>query len=269
MKRTALILVLALVTGSAGVASAQEYKETYNAAIAAAEAKNYVDAFAKYEQAAKEAAAAGDEDIAKKAHIMCAKLAKINGTNAYKSGDFAGALATFEAGLTHEPTYMPNMYMKGLAQKKLGNVEEAMATLAATAEGPDGKTGRVAAKAIRDHYHAEASKLAAKDNMSTAEAGQVRALIAKMQEFGQDPDANSHFYLGLAAKAEGKYAEAVTHADAALAAHRGSRSDKAKLFFLKGESLLSQGNKDAAKTAFAEAAFGSYKASAEHYLETL
>lgn len=269
MKRTALILALALATGFAGTASAQEYKETYNAAIEAAKAKNYADAFSKYELAAQQATAAGDSDIAKKAHIMCAKIAKVTGTAAYKEGNFDKALADFDAGLKHEPAYMPNMYMKGLTQKKLGDIDGAMATLMETANGADGKTARTAANAIRDHYHAEASKIASKDAMSGADAAQVRELIAKMQEFGQEPDANSHYYLGLAAKAEGKYEEGITHADDAIGMHRGSRSDKAKLYFLKGECLMLQGNNDAAKTAFAEAAYGSYRASAQHYIETL
>jgi tetratricopeptide (TPR) repeat protein len=269
MKRTALILALALLTGYAGVASAQEYAETYNEAIAAAEAKKYAEAFKKYELAAQQATAAGEKDIAKKSHIMCAKIAKIIGTEAYKAGDYTKALAEFESGLKHEPSYMPNLYMKGMTQKKLGDIDAAMASLMETADGADGKTGRTAAKAIRDHYHAEASQIAAKETMSKAEAAEVRTLLGKMQEYGQEPDANTHYYLGLAAKAEGKYAEGITHADDAIAAHRGSRSDKAKLYFLKGECLMLQGNNADAKVAFAEAAYGSYKASAQHYIETL
>ena len=269
MKRTPLILALAIVTGFAGTASAQDYAETYNAAIAAAEAKNYAEAFKKYELAAQQATAAGEKDIATKSHIMCAKIAKITGTEAYKAGNYTKALADFEAGLKHEASYMPNLYMKGMTQKKLGDVDGAMTSLMQTANGADGKTGRTAAKAIRDHFHAEASQLASKETMSKADAAQVRELLAKMQEYGQEPDANTHYYLGLAAKAEGKYAEGIAHADSAIEAHRGSRSDKAKLYFLKGECLMLQGNNNDAKAAFSEAAYGSYKASAQHYIETL
>jgi hypothetical protein len=269
MKRTVIILALAIATGYSGVVSAQEYRETYNAAIAAAEAKNFSDAYAKYELAAQQAEAAGDADIAKKSHIVCAKIAKIIGTEAYKAGNFTEALAQFEAGLKHESGYVPNLYMKGLTQKQLGDLDAAMTTLAEAANSNDAKTARAAADAIRDNYHAEASQLAAKEPMLTADAAQIRSLIAKMEEFGQAPDANSYFYLGLAAKAEGKYNEAITFADQAIALHRGGRGDKAKLWFLKGECLVAAGNNAQAKQAFSEAAFGSYRASAQHYIDTL
>lgn len=269
MKRFILIFSLAFVTGLAGVASAQEYKETYNAAIAAAEAGNYADAYNKYELAARQAEAEGDTDVAKKAHIVCAKIAKIVGTEAYKAGDFQEALAEFEKGIKHEPEYVPNLYMKGLAQKQLGDIDAAMTTLAEVANGRDQKSARTAAEAIRDYHHAEASKLAARDPLSSPDAQQIRSLIASMQEYGQQPDANSFFYLGIAAKAQGNYDEAVSFADQAIQVHRGSRADQAKLHFLKGESLMLAGENALAKEAFTAAAFGSYKASAEHYLETL
>lgn len=269
MKKTVAILALTIATGYSGVATAQEYKETYNAARAAALAKNYDDAFAKYELAAKQAEAAGDTDIAKKSHIVSAKIAKILGTNSYKAGDFAKALAQFEAGIKHEPAYAPNVYMKGLTQKQLGDLEAGMATLAEAAKSNDTETARAAANAIRDNYHAEASQLAAKTAISPDDATRIRELIAQMEAFGQAPDANSYFYLGLAAKAEGKYEEAISFADKAIEIHRGGRADKAKLWFLKGEALVAAGNNAGAKEAFSEAAFGSYKASAEHYIDTL
>ena len=51
--------------------------------------------------------------------------------------------------------------------------------------------------------------------------------------------------------------------------HRGTASDKAKIWFTKGEALVALGNVDAAKEAFQNAAVGAYRQSAEHYLETL
>ncbi len=61
----------------------------------------------------------------------------------------------------------------------------------------------------------------------------------------------------------------MSSADQALELHRGSRSDKAKIYFVKGESLVGLGDSDGAKEAFQNAAVGTYRASAQHYLETL
>jgi len=55
----------------------------------------------------------------------------------------------------------------------------------------------------------------------------------------------------------------------ALEMHRGSKTDKAKIFFVKGEALMNVGDMTGAKAAFTNAAYGTYAASAKHYLDTL
>ncbi|NNE34423.1 MAG: hypothetical protein HKN13_04265 [Rhodothermales bacterium] len=247
-----------------------EYKEEYNKALEAQKAKNYTLAYTHYEKAAQMASAAGDESIAQKSHVMCAKLAKVNGTAQYKAEDYAGALATFEAGIAHEPKYMPNLYMKGLTQKAMGNTDEALGTFLAETKGSDNKTGRTAAKAIRSHFGAQASAIVSKENISGAEADQALALLDELQtKYEQTPDANSLFYRGLALKAKADYASCVNVMDSAVDIHRGGNTDKAKLFFTKGECLMMAGDNDAAKIAFGKAKFGSYAKPAQHFIETL
>jgi len=90
-----------------------------------------------------------------------------------------------------------------------------------------------------------------------------------MMGYGIEADADTYYYQAEAAKIIGDYAQAVTLADQAIEIHRGSLTDKAKLYFVKGESLMYSGDVDGAKEAFAGATYGQYKASAEHWIETL
>jgi tetratricopeptide (TPR) repeat protein len=256
-----------LVVGSSS-ALAQEYKEVYNEALAAAGAKKYTEAYQKYERAAELAKAAGDDEVSSLSLKVLAQLDKIFGSRDYKKGDYEAALTSFNKGIAHNPSYMPNYYNKGLALKKLDRIDEAMAALKIAADGNDRKVAREADDAIRSHYHAEASRLLAKANPTSADADRALAQLAEMESF-TSPDADTYYYIATAYSAKGDYAQAVSMADEALKIHRGGRSDKAKIHFLKGEALMYAGDNDAAKAEFANAEYGQYAQSARHYIENL
>ncbi len=249
-------------------ANGQDYKESYNEALAAANAKDYNTAYQKYQEAADLAKAAGDSEVTNKSLKVLSQLDKIFGSRQYKRGNYEEALTYFNKGIAHNPDYAANYYNKGLALKKLGRVDEAMETLKSAAGMNDRKVAREAEEAIRSHYHSEASRHVAKENPRAADADRALAALAEMESFAS-PDADSYYYMATAASIKGDYAQAIDFADKALEIHRGGRSDKAKIYFVKAEALMYSGNVDAAKSEFRNAAFGSYKASAEHYIETL
>ncbi len=264
----AFLLVFSFSAASVNAQDDQAYKEAYNAGIAAAEAKNYTAAYTEYGKAADLATQAGDQEIAEKSRKIMAKIDKLLGTRAYKAGNYELALQHFDTGLTLDPAYAPNMHNKGLALKKLGRMDESMAALKMAADSNDSKTSRAADKAIRGYYHSEASKLVAKDNASSSDAQTAISLLTQMQEY-VTADADTYFYTATAHSVLREYSAAVAAADQALAIHRGSKADKAKIHFAKGEALLNAGDSSGAKASFTEATYGSYKALAEHYLETL
>lgn len=265
--RTTLALLAILVAGS-GSTLAQEYKEVYNEALAAAGAKNYTEAYQKYEQAAELAKAAGDDEVTNLSLKVLSQLDKIFGSREYKNGNYEAALTSFNKGIAHNPSYMPNYFNKGLALKKLERVDEAMAALKTAADGNDRKVAREAEESIRSHYHAEASRLLAKANPTSSDADRALTQLAEMENY-TTPDADSYFYMATAYSAKGDFAQAVSMADEALKIHRGGRSDKAKIHFLKGEALMYAGDTEAAKAEFANAAYGQYAQSARHYIENL
>jgi tetratricopeptide (TPR) repeat protein len=103
---------------------------------------------------------------------------------------------------------------------------------------------------------------------SSADADQALAHLARLAGL-VEPDADVMYYTAEAFKAKGDFAQSVASAEQALELHRGSRTEKAKIYFVMGEALVGLGDTSGAKDAFQNAAVGSYRASAEHYLETL
>lgn len=259
------LIVLAM---TASVSFAQPHKEAYNRALEAQKAKNYTQAYAEYSQAKAGAQSAGDTDLVAKCNKIMAKLDKLFGSQAYKAGDYQKAVGHFDSGIALDPTYSANYYNKGLAMKKMGSETEALALFKTAMEGKDAKVKRAAEKALRSHFHAKASAMIAKSGAGSADAAAAIAELDKMKEY-VEPDADTHYYLATAHSLAGNHAAAVSSADAALAIHKKGRSDKAKIHFVKGEALLAAGDTDAAKASFAEAVYGQYKNSAQHYLDTL
>jgi tetratricopeptide (TPR) repeat protein len=275
LKPFSLAVLLAFVIG--GITTlpvlAQEYKESYNAAIEAAKAKDYTTAYSAFVEAAKLADEAGDKEIAQRARKVAAQIDYNTGKQLVANENFDEGLKRFEQGIALFPQYSNNYSGKALALKKLNRDDDAIQAYQELIDY--GKANNVSQavregeKGIRDHYIYLASSALGRSSEPTAsDARAAIGYIEKLQEF-VEPDADIYFYLAAANHTLGNYEEAIQYADQALQLHSGSRSDAAKIHFVKGEALMYNGNTAAAKESFQSATFGSYKSLAEHYLETL
>jgi tetratricopeptide (TPR) repeat protein len=270
-----LILLMAGLIGlGSTTATAQEYKETYNAAREAALAKNYKVALEKYLEAADGAKAEGDGDVERGSRKVASQLAYILGRAELQKDQFDAAIRYFDQGIKQYPSNAQNYLARGSALKQAGRTDQAIAAFAQTMEvataGSDTKTARQAEEAIRGHYVFLASSALSRNGARTskADADEAMGYIQTMLQY-VDADADTYYYTAESQKVKGEYENSVASADQALEVHRGSRTDAAKIYFVKGESLMNMGQIEAAKEAFRNAAYGNYRASAEHYLETL
>ncbi len=264
------LLMVAAILVAPGPVAAQQYKEDFNAALEAAKDPTaFADARSLFASAATGADEASDSEVAQRARHIAAQLDYKLGTAALKAENFSVALEHYLNGETIFPTYIRNSYGKALALKNLGRIDEALDTFktVASAQG-DRRTSLAAEKAIRDHFMNQASTLLAKRNASRADADAAQAAIASLLEF-MEADADVHYYTALAHYTKGEGEAAIASAQQALNIHTGSRSDKAKIYYVLGEAYVSVGNRDAARDAFSNAVYGTWKQSAEHYLETL
>lgn len=269
-----VVLLTFLVGGfTASSAFAQEYKEAYNAAIEAAKAKSYDKAYTEFTRAAKLADAADDKDIAQRARKVAAQIDYNSGKQLVAAEKFADGLKRFEQGIKIFPSYSNNYVGKALALKKLDRDEDAIKAyqelIAFGEKNNDTQAVREGQDAIRDHYvFLASSALGRRSEPSASDAREALTHLEKVQEY-VEADADVIFYQAAAHNALGEYAQAIALANKALEMHRGSKSDAAKIHFVKGEALMYNGDNAAAKEAFRNATFGSYKSLAEHYLETL
>lgn len=271
---TSFVGVLLLATFLVAPVSAQEYKEAYNAGLAAAKAKNMTEALQKFTLAANGAKAAGDTDVERRSNKVVAQIEYNLGLAEVRSENYQAALTHFQNGITRFPSYSKNYLGRGSALLKLDQVDDAVAAFQQAIDAGntenDRQTARAAQDAIRAHYIFIASSALAKNGgrPSAADVQTAMTTLARVQEL-VEADADILYYTAEAHKFSGDFANAVAAADRALELHRGSRTDKAKIYFVKGESLVGLGDEAGARAAFTEAAVGTYKASAEHYLETL
>ncbi len=271
----ALLLLFLATSLSAATALAQDdqaYKKAYNAGLAAYKAKNITEARAQWVKAADLARQAGDKDIAKKSNYYVAQLDYKLGLGAYKKDQFEQAIKHFKEGTARYPEYVKNLYGEGLALKKLNRTDEALAkfqeTIAAGDKYRDRETAGEAKERIREHFYYLASSAVSKQNASKSDADRALGALTSSKEY-LEPDADYYYYTAVAYNIKGDYGQSVSMADQALGLHRGSKTDKAKIYFVKGEALMYAGDTAGAKAAFQNAAYGSYAASARHYLDTL
>ncbi len=264
-----LLLLIILLTGfSITPLLAQDYKQLYNAALAAAKEKDYPTARENFMKAAPLAEQAGDAEIARKSRYVAAQIDYKLGVIALKAREYEQALTHYRNGLAIYPAYLKNRYGEGLALKKLGRLEEALKAWSEVEKSKDRKTSRLARTAIRDHFYYQASTAVGKENATPADADRALAAIAGLSQY-LEPDADYYYYTAVAHKIKGAYNECVKAAEMALEVHRGSRSDKAKIYLVKGEGLMMSGDNANAKIAFQNAAYGRYRVVAEQYLSTL
>ena len=274
-KRSSFVILLAILIGgiSASPVFAQAYKEAYNAGIEAAKAKNYDKAYTEFTKAAKLAKGEGDNDVAQRASKVAAQIDYNLGKQLVAEEKFDAALKRFETGITLFPQYSNNYLGKALALKKLERDEDAISAyedlIAFGKENNDSQAVQEGQQGIRDHFiFLASSALGRQAEPSSSDAREALGYLEQLQEY-VEADADTYFYQAAANNALGNYAEAISLADQALEMHRGSKTDAAKIYFVKGEALMYDGNTAAAKQAFQNATYGSYKSLAEHYLETL
>lgn len=264
-----------LPTSSQAQAS-EEYKKVFNQALEDAKAKQYQKAYDGFLKAAQMARQAGDQETAQKALRIVAQLDYNFGLQAYRNNKFDQAITHYNKGIEHDAALAKNYLGKGLALLKLNRTEEGLSTLrqalTVSQKAQDNETRQSAEKAIRDHYLYLASSTLAR-NGGNPTPGDAREAIQYLDQLLQitevSPDADVYYYYAEALKTIGEYPKAVEMGQKALELHRGSRTDKAKIYFVLGEVYMLMGDRENAREAFSNALYGNYKAPAEHYLSQL
>ena len=283
-------LILALLVFGFGVSPAlaqtPQYQKDFQAAgktmqeaVSALKAEKQAEAGEAFSTAYQQfisvhtaASEAGDSELANRAKGLAGQLAYNAGFIAMRQENFDTAVDHFNAGIEIYPTYAKNYQGKAIALNKSGQSDTAMQTFVKAAEvGRANGQYQVANKAeaaIREHFIYQASQRLAAENPTASDASAALTALDNLEEY-LEPGAKSFYYRAVAYDAQGDFDQAVSFADQALAEHTGSRTDKAKIYFIKGEALMKLGQNTAALQAFENASYGQYESSAQHYIEQL
>jgi len=248
----------------------EQLKTAFKTGLQAAKADDADKAYTNLEQALQLAEATDQGNAAGQITAYLQKLPKNWGNSAIEKEDYEQALTHFEKGVTYAPDDAYMHYGKGLALVNLDSTETGLNTLKEAIEvgnrtGNTRVTG-LATERIRGEFLARASKAL---NAQSPSAAQIETALSALDEMGTyvDPNAQSLFYRARALFEQGSYSSALSTAQEGLDLHQGSRSDAAKYHFIVAESQMELGDKASACQTFEQAAFGDYKARAEHYLK--
>lgn len=274
----ALVLALVLSLGAAPAlaqngdkaAKMEELKSSYAGFQKAAKSDDYETAYSQLETAISLAEELEQSNALGQLRQFQQNLPTKWGNTALENENYQQALFHFNHGVDYSSQDAYVYYGKGLA---LVNMDSTSAGLDAMREAisvgentGNTRVVEIATERIRDEFVSRASQALSKQNPSESDANTALEALDTMRQY-VDPSAKSLFYRSSALFAKGQYQQAISTAEEGLSMHQGSRSDAAKYYFIIGESQFRLGDTATACQTFQDAAFGDYKARAEHYLE--
>lgn len=259
-------------SGSASdeTAKLEQLKKSYATFQKAGKQNNFDTAYSSLREAARLAEETDQSGALDKLRTFQQQLPTKWGNEAIENEDYEQALTHFNKGIEWSPDDAYVHYGKGLALVNLDSMEAGLKTLQRAIKvgnrtGNTRVTG-LATERIRGEFLARASEALNAESPSPAQVETALSALDEMQMY-VDPSAQSLFYRARALFEKEAYSEALSTAQKGLDLHQGSRSDAAKYHFIVAESQMGLGDKASACETFNQAAFGDYKARAEHHLE--
>ena len=225
------------------------------------------DAIASLNEAEMNGKDYGDSEVERRASGLITQMYFNKSSILYNQGNFPEATSAVNTAIERNGNYSKAFYHRALISKK-SNPENLDAYLSAIDEAI------VVAERINDSRVARTAKKAAHDELlfrgSTASQEQKYSTAIPLLNRALDYDAESAgaFYrLAEAYNKQEKYDDAISNANKALQFEKGGRGEKAKIYFEIGYANQYKNNKEAACSAYTNAAFGSFKEAAEHSME--
>ena len=221
-----------------------------------------IQAFQKAEQVANKY---GNKEIAQRSKENVPKLYYAMGNNDLQQGKFREALDASDKALQMDPNNAKAYYQQGLVYKKMDKLDSALIKF--------------------NNAVSLAKKVGDQVTLSSAQNSAKNYLLAKGVDYQQKKDykkaidllqkslnydgsfANAYYRLAETYNKMGESSRALSNAHEALKYEKGSKTDKAKIWFEVGLAEQSMKNKSKACDAFQNAAYGSFKASAEYKIE--
>ena len=194
------------------------------------------------------------------------------GNKALRAGNYADALNNFNEGINILDDNARNHLGRALALAKLDREDDAEAAYERAIQLAEAANERkvlsLAKKNLSVLYLRTAAEGVKADPPTSSGARSAIAALDKAKEAGID-DPNTHYYYARAYNALGQHERAVAAGEAGAEAQRGGPADKAKYYYEIGLAQKALGNDAAARAAFENATYGSFRQAAEYEIDLL
>lgn len=209
----------------------------------------------------------GNTQIAEKVPGVITQLMYNRALLQYQQEDFQTALATLDEVIDRNANYAKAYYQKGIVTKKMdeSRLDEALGYFDTAIEvgnqNNDNQIVTRAREAASSELVYRGSQAIDNKNFSTA-----IDLLNRALEYNSSSE-EAYYRLSEAYNGQQQWKEAVDAAQQALELSNGGRTDQAKSYFSLGTAYQGLGQRANACDAFDNAAYGSFKSSAEHKME--
>lgn len=218
-----------------------------------------------FSEAADIAEEYNDDRIGERADGVVTQLIYARGVLLYEEEDYEGAMEAMEEVLERNPNSAKAIYQQGLIVDQDDELDEAIELWQEAAEvaekAGDSETANRANSKIRDELVYRAANKIEDDELESAMEDLQRAL-----EYDENY-VSTHYRLAEAYNQMEQYEQALEHANRALELESGGRTDQARIYFEIGTAHKNLENQAEACDAFANAAYGDFRSSAEHEME--
>ena len=221
-----------------------------------------IQAFQKAEQIANKY---GNKEIAQRSKENVPKLYYAMGNSDLQQGKFREALNASDKALQLDPNNPKPYYQQGLVFKKMNKLDSALVkfdkAISLAKKSGDQVTLNSARNSAKNYLLSQGVNYQQKKDYK-------KAIDLLKKSLNYDSSfANAYYRLAETYNKMGDSGKALSNAHEALKHERGSKTDKAKIWFEVGLAEQSMKNKSKACDAFHNAAYGSFKASAEYKIQ--
>lgn len=234
----------------------------YRLAVNAYQNHDIKGAIQGFQKSAEVAQKYGNKEYVQRSKTNVPKLYYALANKELQQGQYQDALDASNKATQLDPNDAKPYYQRGLIYKKMTKMDEALQqfdkAVALAKQTNDVVTRNAAQKAAK--YYLLKAGVQAQQKKDYKEAVN---LLTKALDYDSS-FASAYYRLAETYNKMGEWGKALQEADNALKYEKGSKTDKAKIWFEAGVAQQAMKNKDKACTAFKNASYGSFKASADY-----
>ena len=222
-------------------------------------------AIASFEQVVDAGNQYGDTQLADKSAGIITQLNYKKSVLQFRAQNYDASLATINQVIADNENYANGYYQKALIMKKKGSVNDMLDMLEKTIEVGEKANNNEIVRKAKEKAASELIYAGSKKIQSKNYTSAIEQLNQALEYDAESSDA--HYRLAEAYNDRGDFGQGLTHSRKALELEKGGRSAKAKIYFEIATAHKGNGNFSQACDAFSNAAYGSFKSSAEHQME--